>query len=300
MAKEQLQKETINDLFLSLRAEISDFNTGGYKTPEWIRLILPLKLDKELMGVWLLGRRDPDDLYPQAEIPILRSLADQTTIALSNILYSERLLNLYANDIERNEQSRMQLALELHDNVLNQLAILRLNTDETTLSSNFENAYKQVITHLREIVSDLRPPMLAYGLRMAIKSLEDKVMIRTQGVTKVTMDFENENNIRYPENVERHIFRIVQQACDNAIQHGKATEIHIRAGMDVETIWVSVEDNGVGFDAKGTLNLEMLLENRHFGLAGMIERATFINASVVIDSYPSKGTRVHVKWEKAI
>ncbi|MFN8401092.1 MAG: ATP-binding protein [Anaerolineales bacterium] len=299
LTKEQLHKETISDLFLSLRAESSDFNAGGYKTPEWIRLILPLKLDKELMGVWLLGRRDPDDLYPQAEIPILRSLADQTTIALSNILYSERLLNLYANDIERNEQSRMQLALELHDNVLNQLAILRLNTDETTLSSNFENAYKQVITHLREIVSDLRPPMLAYGLRMAIKSLEDKVMIRTQGVTKVTMEFENENNIRYPENVERHIFRIVQQACDNAIQHGKATEIHIRAGMDVETIWVSVEDNGVGFEAKGTLNLEMLLENRHFGLAGMIERATFINASVDIDSDPNKGTRVQVTWKKA-
>lgn len=295
--KDQLQKEDLELLFTVLNTASSHPNIGGGQVPDWIRLILPLKLDAELMGAWLLGRRDPDDLYPQAELPILQSLANQTTIALSNILHSDRLLHLYANDIERNEQSRMQLALELHDNVLTQLAILRQNTDETTLSSNFENAYKQVSSHLREIVSDLRPPMLFYGLQMAIKSLEDKVLIRTQGGTKVTMDFQNESYIRYPENVERHIFRIVQQACDNAIQHGKATAIHINAKIEPHSIWVLVEDNGIGFEAKGKLNLEMLLEDRHFGLAGMMERATFIGASIDIDSSPGNGARVQVKWQ---
>ena len=57
-----------------------------------------------------------------------------------------------------------------------------------------------------------------------------------------------------------------------------------------------VEDDGVGFDARGNINLETLLENRHFGLAGMLERATFIGGSVDIDSYPGKGTRVQVTW----
>jgi signal transduction histidine kinase len=249
-----------------------------------------------MMGAWLLGRRDPDDLYPQAELPILQSLANQTTIALSNILHSDRLLNLYANDIERNEQSRMQLALELHDSVLTQLAILRLNTDEATLSNKFEDAYKQVSSRLREIVSDLRPPMLIYGLQMAIRSLEDTLMVRTQGTTKVTIDFQNEDGTRYPENVERHIFRIVQQACDNAIQHGSATAINIRAKLEAQSIWIMVEDNGDGFDAKGKINVETLLENHHFGLAGMIERATFIEGSVDIDSHPGQGTRVQLKW----
>ncbi|HNE04798.1 MAG TPA: hypothetical protein PLT08_09790, partial [Anaerolineales bacterium] len=256
--KDQLQKETLEHLFTVLNTESSHPNIGGEQTLDWIRLILPLKLDAELMGAWLLGRRDPDDLYPQAELSILQSMANQTTIALSNILHSNRLLNLYANDIERYEKSRVQLALELHDNVLTQLAILRLNTDDSTLSSNFENAYKQVSTYLREIVSDLRPPMLVYGLQMAIKSLEDKITIRAQGVTKVFINFQNENNIRYPENVERHIFRIIQQACDNAIQHGKATEIHIHANMDMQSVWILVEDNGIGFDSNGKLNLETL------------------------------------------
>jgi signal transduction histidine kinase len=41
---------------------------------------------------------------------------------------------------------------------------------------------------------------------------------------------------------------------------------------------------------------ETLIENRHFGLAGMLERATFIGGSVDIDSYPGKGTQVQVTW----
>lgn len=292
----QFQKEDLDKLFTSLRIDHPHPYSGEDRPLGWVRMILPLKLDNELMGAWLLGRRDPDDLYPQAELPILQSLANQTTIALSNILHSDRLLNLYANDIERNEQSRMQLALELHDSVLTQLAVLRLNTDETTLSPKFEDAYKQVSSRLREIVSDLRPPMLIYGLHMAIKSLEDAVTLRTQGTTKVTLDIQNEDGVRYPENVERHVFRIAQQACENAIQHGKATAIHIRAKLEPQNIWMMVEDNGAGFDARENLNLETLLENRHFGLAGMIERATFIGGNVDIDSQPEKGTRVQVKW----
>lgn len=293
---DQLQKKDLDKLFTPLRIDHPHPFSGEDRPLGWVRMILLLKLDNEMMGAWLLGRRDPDDLYPQAELPILQSLANQTTIALSNILHSERLLNLYANDIERNEQSRMQLALELHDSVLTQLAVLRLNTDETTLSPQFEDAYKQVSSHLREIVSDLRPPMLIYGLHMAIKSLEDTLVLRTQGSIKITMDQQNEEGVRYPENVERHIFRIMQQACENATRHGKATAIQIRAKLKPQNIWVMIEDNGTGFDARENFNLETLLENRHFGLAGMIERATFIGGNVDIDSQPGKGTRVQVTW----
>lgn len=295
--KDQLPKEELDKLFASLKTTDPHPFSGEDRPLGWVQLILPLRLDAEMMGGWLLGRRDPDDLYPQAELPILQLLANQTTIALSNILHSDRLLNLYANDIERNEQNRMQLALDLHDSVLNQLAILRLNTDAATLSPKFEDAYNQVSNHLREIVSDLRPPMLVYGLQMAIKSLEDTLMMRTQGSVKVTVDLEIEyDGIRYPENVERHVYRIVQQACDNAIQHGHASSINIRGKMDPQVIWIMVEDNGVGFDARGNINLEALLENHHFGLAGMIERATFIGGSVDFDSHPGKGTQVIISW----
>jgi hypothetical protein len=101
---------------------------GMYRSPDllandqpysWIRLILPLKLGDDLIGFWLLGRRDPDDLYSQPEIPILSSLANLTAIALSNILQTERLKSMYETNITRYEQERLRLAHDLHDSILN-------------------------------------------------------------------------------------------------------------------------------------------------------------------------------------
>lgn len=91
------------------------FNVDFTAQKDWLRLTLPLKVGDTILGFWFLGKRDPDDLYPQVEIPILQSLADQTAIALSNILQTEQLLKLYQSDIKRVEQERQNLAHELHD-----------------------------------------------------------------------------------------------------------------------------------------------------------------------------------------
>ena len=56
-----------------------------------VRVGLPLQFGGKLIGVWVLGRRDPDDYYSQAEIPTFQSLAAETAIALVNIEQSSRL-----------------------------------------------------------------------------------------------------------------------------------------------------------------------------------------------------------------
>ncbi len=262
----------------------------------WVRLILPLKLETNLMGAWLLGRRDPDDVYPQAELPILQSLADQTAIALSNIVQTERLRQMYTDDIERNEKRRLQLALDLHDSVLNQLAILRLSVDQAHVSPKFQGAYDEVTKRLREIVTDLRPPMLSYGLQFAIEELADNLMERSKDKVKVSANVQVEDETRYPENVEQHIFRMMQEACENAIRHGHATQINILAKLRTGNIWLLIEDNGIGFQADGQLDLDTLLANKHFGLAGIVERAMIIGAAVQIDSSIEVGARIQISW----
>ncbi|MEK7786070.1 MAG: GAF domain-containing protein, partial [Chloroflexota bacterium] len=55
----------------------------------WVRLIIPLELQNNTVGVWLFGRRDPDDYYPQNDISLLNTLAHQTALAAENSrLYS--------------------------------------------------------------------------------------------------------------------------------------------------------------------------------------------------------------------
>ena len=259
----------------------------------WVRLVLPLKIGNNVLGFWLFGRRDPDDIYAQAEIPILQSLANQTAIALSNILQTERLRTIYQEDVERYEEERMRLALELHDSILNQLAVLQMNLDKP--SQKFQEAYDGLTQRLREIVSDLRPPMLNYGLEPAIKELADNLMERSKDTIQVVVDLQSDGN-RCPEKIELHLFRIVQEACENALRHAQAKNIRISGVLFSQEIDLSLEDDGIGFDGGENLQIDTLIANKHFGLAGIIERTAIIGAEVRLGSKPEEGTSIQIIW----
>ncbi len=289
--QEQLPRESdMNELASQTGRYLPDISPDS----GWVRLILPLKVGDNFIGLWLLGRRDPDDIYPQAEIPILQSLANQTAIALSNILHTEQLRKMYQSDIERYEKERMRLALELHDSILNELAVLRTNLDETKISPKFQTSYEELTRRLREIVSDLRPPMLMYGLPPAINELADNLMERNSDTITIKVDIQTSEE-RLPQNIEQHLFRIVQEACENALRHAQAKNINMFGALIPQGIELTIEDDGKGFDAQ--LDLSNLIVNNHFGLAGMIERAHLIGAEINIQSRPSAGTKVHIAWD---
>lgn len=217
-------------------------------------------------------------------------------LEINNIQQAERLSKLYEGDIERTEKRRLQLALDLHDVVLNQLAILRLNTDESHVTQNFQDAYDEVTSRLREIITDLRPPMLSYGLKPAIEGLSDNIMDQSKDTVDVVTDLQLDGEARYPEDIERHLFRIVQEASENALHHSHATQINILANLTPEHIRLLVKDNGIGFPISGRIGMDDLLVNKHFGLVGMMERAMLIGASVEITSLPNQGTQIQIEW----
>ncbi|MCH7663651.1 MAG: GAF domain-containing protein, partial [Chloroflexi bacterium] len=136
-------------------------------TLHWIRLVLPLIVGEELIGLWLLGRRDPDDFYSQAEIELLKSLANQTAIALTNIRQAERLRALYQTNIERHEGERTRLAHDLHDVVLNQLASMFTFVEDDDVAEKIQSQHNEVTDQLRQIIQDLRPTTLDLGLSYA-------------------------------------------------------------------------------------------------------------------------------------
>jgi signal transduction histidine kinase len=259
----------------------------------WIRLALPLKVGDELIGLWLLGRRDPDDYYSQADISLIESLANQTAIGLSNLLQTERLQTVYQADINRHEQERLSLARDLHDSILNQLASLLMNLEGVTLTPNFLKAYESLTHGVRETVSNLRPPLLDYGLGPAFDELAENLMERSNDKVDVKVDLQSNGN-RYESLTELYLFRIIQEACENALHHGQADTISISGRLDPQQIDLLIEDNGLGFEAKKGLELNNLIANEHFGLVGMVERAKLINAEIHLDSAPNAGTRIRI------
>ena len=243
----------------------------------WIRMVLPLKLGPEVICYWLFGRRDPDDAYSHDDIAVIQSLANQTAIALSNILQTNRLRREFEANISRHEEERHRLALDLHDSVLNQMAAMLMQLDSSEIGPQFEEAYDKLAHRLREIVNDLRPPMIQFGLLPAFEELADHLMeqSRERFIVQVCME---EGDTRYPSSLEAHIFQIVQEACENVLKHARAKTLTISGRLEEREIEVSVADDGLGFELGDGLDLEALLANRHFGLAGMAERAQLIGA----------------------
>ena len=280
---------TQTDIYLSLLLREQPYS--------WVRLILPLKFGDDTIGLWLFGRRDPDDLYSQLEIPIIKSLANQTAVALSNILQTERIKAMNEANIDRFEQEKLRLSRDLHDSILNQIATLLMRTDAPVFSPAFQAGFEELTTRLREIVSDLRSPMLDLGLKLAFEDLADKLAERNQDKLKVVVNIQAEGDCRYPEKVESHLYRILQETCENVIKHARAKTMKITARLSREKAELEVEDDGIGFDAETSLKLDSILKDKHFGLAGLYERASLIGAQVNISSKPGHGTRVQVIWE---
>ena len=263
----------------------------------WIRLILPLKLGDQLIGFWLFGRRDPDDLYSQQEIPILSSLANLTSITLSNIRQTDHLKAMYEANIGRYEQEKLRLSRDLHDSILNEMAALLMRDDALIFSPGFQQAFEALTERLREILSDLRPPALNFGLKVALEDMAEKLAERNQNVVNIESDIQADGEWRYPESVENHSYRIVQEACENALKYAHAKTITIVVRLFRGNFDIKVEDDGIGFDTETSLKLDGMLAHKHFGLANMHERASLIGAEIRIESGANEGTRIHIRWK---
>ena len=273
-----------------------DLPTSNQSLP-WIRLILPLKLGDQLMGFWLFGRRDPDDLYSQQEIPTLISLANLTAIALSNILQTERLTSMYQTNINRYEEERVSLARDLHDSILNELAALPIRSDAPVFSSAFYKAYDAVSDHLREIIRGLRPSMLSFGLKLALEDYAENLKERNPASLVIRTDIQADGDCRYPLMIESNVYRIVQEACENSLRYAHAKHLSISGALAENQIELQIADDGVGLDPDTSLRFNDLLTHRHFGLAGMHERASVIGADLHIISNPGEGTQIQLLWK---
>jgi two-component system sensor histidine kinase DegS len=104
----------------------------------------------------------------------------------------------------------------------------------------------------------------------------------------------------YGTDVEQHIYRIIQEACENALRHGKSTTITISGRFENDSMDLFIEDNGIGFSTLEELGLDNLILEKHFGLAGMLERAMMLNAELKINSIPGKGAQIHIMWRAGL
>jgi two-component system sensor histidine kinase DegS len=87
--------------------------------------------------------------------------------------------------------------------------------------------------------------------------------------------------------VEATVYRLVQEATNNAIKHADPSKISITVGRGDAMVEVVVADDGRGFDSETA--------ERGFGLLGMEERVSLAGGRLEIESAPGRGTEVHAE-----
>jgi signal transduction histidine kinase len=187
------------------------------------------------------------------------------------------------------ETERARLAADLHDDALQQLTMLVRTLDE---SGNAEAAAaaREVATKLRSIVGDLRLPILDdLGAGAALEWLVERVEPLAGGPVKL----ERSDETRPPPNVELAVFRVAQEALNNAVRHGRPP-IAVRYNVNADgRVTLAIDDTGPGI---GSDAAEEAPRQGHFGLANMQQRAEQIGGLLDVRPWPAGGTRVAFEW----
>ena len=240
---------------------------------------------------------EPAPKNSKDEIDVLERVLFDTYEKLQ--LANQQLQGLSHQLISDREQYRKELARNLHDNVLSYLSVLSTNQQKGLDPATMRENYQQVIERLRATIFSLRSPMMEYGIPIALEDyLESFDDLKNDGKLEISVGIEP-SDARFDNNTETHIFRIVQQAFENAIEHAKATQITIRGKISENLINLCVEDNGKGvFDGEtDEIDLNQYELRSKFGMVGMIERAALIGAKLEINSGQDGGTQVKIMWK---
>lgn len=197
-------------------------------------------------------------------------------------------------------EERTRIAGELHDTIAQSLVGIgmQLQTAKALLPRLPEKALSCVQAavsvvalarqDLRHAVWNLRSRALADGdLACAVQEMVDHLALAGRVQFHIDLGLISSS---IPRIEIAQIFSVIREAVTNAVRHGAATEIVIRAEGDEKGYRVFIQDNGTGFDVSGSKGVE----SGHFGLAGMKERMRRIDAEVCIESHPGNGTCVCV------
>ncbi|MGD9100633.1 MAG: PAS domain S-box protein [Anaerolineae bacterium] len=256
---------------------------------------VPMRIRGEVIGaLGVLG--SVGQQFSTEEVALLASIADHVAVAVDNA----RLRRQAEQAAVVGERAR--LARELHDSVTQSLYSLTLFAEAGREFAKAEE-WKRVEQHLawigettqqslkemRLLVYELRPPALEReGLVGALHQRLEAV----EGRTGVKARLVAEELVELPARVQKGLYRIAQEALNNALKHAEATSVVVRLRAEGEgaTRQVSLEvvDDGIGFDP------EAVSDKGGLGLISMRERAENLAGEFAVLAAPGKGTKIQV------
>ena len=201
--------------------------------------------------------------------------------------------------LEGQEEERKRLAMDIHDGIGQLLTSLKFQIESIDLKDDVVASRKlkeiqqligEVIKEVRRVTFNLKPTVLGdYGLQAGLN-----VFIREIGkLINIQLNYVVEGEItqRLPQKTENNIFRIVQEAINNAIKYSETNSIEVKLSQLENDIVISIKDDGNGFDEKLVEARSVNIDSGR-GFFNMYERTEYINGNLDIRSAPGQGTTV--------
>ena len=273
---------------------------------------IPLQSKGNVQGVLNVFSYSPHR-FTEDDMKLFQAVANLVGVAIEQAgLYArlrqdkERYRGMAQYVIAAQEEERKRIAMELHDETsqalsalaFNQQALMEMADESSRLSDAFKNQLKrtqslvvQINTEINKVIYDLRPTLLdTLGLVAAIRQYAEDIL-KPLGI-KSTVCCKGDSQSLLPE-VETGLFRVAQGIIGNIAKHSEASTALITIRYADDSITMSIEDNGKGFDVSKLA----IADNSGHGsrLLGMKERVRLMGASYSVESQVSKGTCVTVK-----
>ena len=220
-------------------------------------------------------------------------LAAHAAIAIENARLYERSRELSVIE-ERN-----RLARELHDSVTQTLFSISLTAEAVaglidtspaaakSQAEELKNLAREASQEMHSLIFELRPAELeSDGLVPTLRKHVDVV----RRISHKEIELREDGYELQPLALEKELFRIAQEALNNAVKHSDASHISVSLAMSDGRAAITVEDDGVGFDPS-----DPLIRARHLGMTSMEERAEALGGEVSIESERGRGTSVRVE-----
>lgn len=300
------------DIYPELKA--FDFNKNS------VLLLVPIILHNDELYGFILIDSFNNNSTSKDNIETIVDLANQLSIAISNAqLYhnaqaktmeasslamqleknleeikkiNEELISSNELNVRIQEAERLRIARDLHDESIQGLIGLIRKTDYSIDNDKIQNIteihneLKQITNQIRRICQNLRPSILDdLGLHSAIEWLVDD--LEKYGIV-ANLSFEESNYTELPNQTELIMFRVIQELTNNIKKHSKATNAWLALKYDNAGIFISIKDDGQGFEYKEDDLTKTM------GLIGIKERIKSVSGNINIVSEINSGTEVSI------
>lgn len=270
--------------------------------PEGVAKWVFRKVRKDRSVLWVretvMAIREPDGT--KSLMVVCEDITERKESEQRLVEYQHRLQTLTSALAAAEERERRRIATGLHDEIGQVLAMTRLKMDELDRSAVAGEDRKRIneicrlldrcIASTRSLTFELASPALyELGLEAALEDLGDRLE-RQRGIR---VHFAADGSCKgFKDDRSIVLFRIARELVQNVVKHSRATSLGIGIGTIEEEIRMSIEDNGIGFDAEalgGSVN-----SAAGFGLFSIREQVAQLEGRVSIRSSPGEGTRVDV------